>query len=100
MARRPGGEASIRERIASAPGLTASEAHALAGLFDAECHFAVVPNNRDGWRCFCAVNLRDDDGVVVTDFRAKLALGHLRRVPARNRSRPQVCWTINSKLEC
>jgi hypothetical protein len=100
MARRSGGEAEIQRRMAAAPGLTAPEAHALAGLLDAEGHFGMAPNNRDGWRCFCSISLRDDDRDVLIRYREKLGLGHLNSVPARNGSRAQVCWTITSKLEC
>lgn len=100
MGRRPGGEAEIRARVAAAPGLSAAEAHALAGLLDAECHLAVASNNGDGWCCTCSVNLRDDDRQVLVDYRAKLGLGHLTSVAAKGRSRPQVRWTIGSKLEC
>ena len=45
MARRPGGEAAMRVRLAAAPGLNAAEAHTLAGLLDAESHLAITPNN-------------------------------------------------------
>lgn len=100
MARRPGGEAEIQRRMATAPGLTAQEAHTLAGLLDAEGHFGMAPNNRVGWRCFCSINLRDDDRDVLIRYREKLGLGHLKSVPARKGSRAQVCWTITSKLEC
>lgn len=101
MARRPGGEAEIRTRLASSPGLTAAEAHALAGLLDAESHLAIAPNNnREGWRCECSVNLRDDDQDILVSYRDRLGLGHLTPVAGRNGSRPQVVWRIGSKLEC
>jgi hypothetical protein len=101
MARRPGGEAEIRARLAGAPGLSEAEAHTLSGLLDAEGHLAITPNNnRTGWRCLCAVSLRDDDQEILVSYRDKLGLGHLRPVPARNGSRPQVVWKIESKLEC
>jgi LAGLIDADG endonuclease len=100
MARRPGGEAEIHARIAAAPGLSSPEAHRLAGFLDAECCFAILPNNRDGWRCLCQVALRDDDRDTLTSFREQLGIGHLRAVRARAGSRPQVNWTISSKVEC
>jgi hypothetical protein len=40
MARRPGGEAAIRSRLAVSPGLSDAEAHTLAGFLDAESHGA------------------------------------------------------------
>lgn len=100
MPRRPGGEAEIRARLAAAPGLSNAEANTLAGLLDAESHLAIDPNNRDGWRCDCAVSLRDDDREILVMYRDKLGLGHLTSVPARNGSRAQVQWTVGSKLEC
>jgi LAGLIDADG endonuclease len=100
MARIPGGEAAVQARIAAAPGLSREASHRLAGLLDAECHLAVTPNNRDGWRCACAVNLRDDDRQVLQGAQTRLGLGRLIPVRARNGSRPQVAWTIESKVEC
>jgi hypothetical protein len=100
VARRPGGEAAIRARIAAAPGLNTADAHKLAGLLDGECFLALVPNNRDGWRCVCQVVVRDDDRSTLISFRQRLGLGHLLALPARAGSRPQVQWTIASKVEC
>jgi len=100
MPRKPGGEAATRARMAAAPGLTREGGHRLAGLLEAEGHLAVHPNNRDGWRCYCAVALRDDDGQLLEQARNCLGLGHLSAVPARNGSRPQVLWKIESKVEC
>ena len=100
MARRPGGEAEIQARIAAAPGLSAPDAHKLAGLLDAECSLAVVPNNRDGWRCLCQVALRNDDRDTLVKFHTQLGIGHLSAVAARAGSRPQVQWAIASKTEC
>jgi hypothetical protein len=101
MARRPGGEAAIRTRLAASPGLSDAEAHTLAGFLDAESHLAVIPNNGGAtWRCECLVNLRDDDREILISYRDKLGLGHLTQIAARNGSRPQVLWKIGSKLEC
>lgn len=100
MGRRPGGEAAIRARIEAAPGLQGPEGHKLAGFLEAEGHLAIVPNNRDGWRCACAVSLRDDDAEVLVDASRHLGLGHVSAVAARNTSRPQTKWAISSKLEC
>lgn len=101
MARRPGGEAEIRARLARSPGLDDRESHTLAGLLDAESHLAIAPNNKGAtWRCECSMNLRDDDRSILVEYRNKLGIGHLAAVPARNGSRPQVHWAIGSKLEC
>jgi hypothetical protein len=100
MARRPGGEAEIRARIAAAPGLGAPDAHKLAGLLEAECSLAIVPNNRDGWSCLCQIALRDDDRDTLITYRRQLGIGHLHAIPARAGSRPQIGWAISSKVEC
>jgi hypothetical protein len=100
MPRKVGGEAAIHARIAAAPGLWGADSHRLAGLLEAECHLAVTPNNKDGWRCLCATAVRDDDRDVLEYFKGRLGLGHLNQVPARNGSRPQVRWKIESKAEC
>ena len=100
MPRLPGGEAAIRARMAAAPGMSAEDGHRLAGLLDAECHLGISPNNRDGWRCFCAVALRDDDRSILQVARDRLGLGHLNAKRARNGSRPQVVWIVDSKVEC
>jgi hypothetical protein len=100
MARKPGGEAAIRARIAAAPGLSTEDCHRLAGLLEAECHLYITPNNRDGWRCGCAVNLRDDDRQILEDLHIALGLGSLGQVASRNGSQPQVLWNIDSKVEC
>ena len=100
MARKPGGEAAIRARIGAAPGVSPEEGHRLAGLLEAECHLSVLPNNRDDWKCGCSVSLRDDDRQTLIDAQARLGLGNLVAASARNGSRPQVQWKIESKLEC
>ena len=55
MARRPGGEAAIRARLAASPGLSDAEAHTLAGLLDAESHLAYRSEQR---RCQLALSVR------------------------------------------
>src|SRR5215212_1189929 len=82
MPRKPGGEVAVQARIAGAPGLSRADAHRLAGLLDAESHFAVSSNNRAGWRCYCAVALRDDDRELLQESHQRLGLGHLTQVPA------------------
>ncbi len=86
--------------MAAAPGVGAADGHRLAGLLDAEGYFAVVPNNRVGWRCLCSVKLRDDDRDILIAYHRQLGIGHLGQVRARAGSRPQVRWDISSKLEC
>ena len=100
MPRLPGGEAAIRARMAAAPGVSSEGGHRLAGLLEAECHLAIGPNNRTGWRCSCAVALRDDDRSILQAARDSLGLGHLNERGARNGSRPQVAWIVDSKVEC
>jgi hypothetical protein len=100
VARRPGGEASLRARIEAAPGLTAAEAHKVAGFLEGECHLALVPNNSDGWRCAFSVALRDDDREILVQVHRSLGLGQLCAKAAHRSSRPQVVWVVGSKLEC
>jgi hypothetical protein len=100
VARRPGGEASLRARIEAAPGLTAAEAHKVAGFLEGECHLALVPNNGDGWRCAFSVALRDDDRGILVQVRRSLGLGQLSARAAHRSSQPQVVWVVGSKLEC
>jgi hypothetical protein len=91
MARRPGGEAAIRARLAASPGLSHGEAHTLAGLLDGESHLAIAPNNGGaGWRCECSVNLRDDDREILINYRDKLGLGHLAPEPWS----PAALWLV------
>jgi hypothetical protein len=81
MARRPGGEAAIRSRLAASPGLSDAEAHTLAGFLDAESHLAVIPNNGGAtWRCECSVNLRDDDREILVSYRARTPRIKLERL--------------------
>jgi hypothetical protein len=41
-----------------------------------------------------------DDADMLLDIARVTGLGRLFRVPARRTSRPQVCWAVQSKLEC
>lgn len=91
----------MRARIAKAPGLPLADAHALVGLLEADGHLAIVPNNAGAtYRCYLALALRDDDADLLTSLHEKTGLGHLKKVPARASSRPQVVWSIGTKLEC
>lgn len=99
--RLPGGEATIRTRLATAPGLTRAEGHWFAGLVEAEGHFSLRRNNGgENWCCAFALALRDDDSDVLADLQAQTGLGHLNHKPARGGSRPQVVWRIGSRTEC
>lgn len=86
-------------RLSTAPGLTNLEAHALAGLIDAEGCFLLARNGKT-LTCSLSVALRDDDGEMLAFFRDRTGLGHLRSQPARASSNPQAIWHISSKLEC
>jgi hypothetical protein len=43
---------------------------------------------------------RDDDADMLVDIARVTGLGRLTRRPAQRKSRPQVCWAVQSKLEC
>lgn len=97
----PGGEAAIQARVLAAPGMTSAEAHAWSGLIEAEAHLSVRPNNADTtWCCSLKVALRDDDADLLVALAETTGLGHLARKAARAGSRPQVAWSVSSKLEC
>lgn len=94
-----GSEATIKARLSAAPGLTDMEAHALAGLIDAEGSFRLAMPGKS-LTCNLSVTVRDDDAEMLAFFRGRTALGHVRLKPARASSNPQVTWCISSKLEC
>jgi hypothetical protein len=97
----PGGEAAVRARIAACTGLTLPEAHALVGLLEADGHFAIEPNNAGAThRCYLSLGLRDDDADLLAGLREKTGLGHLTAKPSRRGSKPQVIWSISTRLEC
>ena len=78
-----------------------ASAHWLAGLWDAEGSFMVRRQNRTrNWACRASLKLRDDDASMLRDLQLQLGIGQIARTPARGGSRPQVAWTIDSKLEC
>jgi hypothetical protein len=97
----PGGEAAAKERISAAPGMPDSGWRGLSGLLEGEAHLAISANNGGStWACSLVIALRDDDANLLFSLRAATGLGHLKRKPAQGGSRPQVVWTIASKLEC
>ena len=88
-------------RIAAADGLTDPQAHALAGLIDAEGSFAIVPNNGGRtWRCAMTVAIRRDDARLLMRYQRLTGLGTLVAQPARTPSKPQAVWSVQSGLEC
>lgn len=94
-----GSEAAIEARLSRAPGLTDLQAHALAGLIDAEGCFRLAKTGKS-LSCNLSVALREDDAEILAFFRSKTGLGHVQRKPARASSNPQALWRISSKLEC
>jgi hypothetical protein len=101
MARTLGGNAAIESRLRAAQGLSAFDAHALAGLIDGEGSFVIVPNNcGTTWRCYMALALRLDDVEVLRDLCRSTGLGRTSLKRAQRGSRPQALWNITSKREC
>lgn len=76
------------------------EAHALAGLIDAEGCFRLAMRDGRHLTCNLSIAVRDDDAEMLALFRDRAGLGHIRLTPARDSSKPQVNWRISSKLEC
>jgi LAGLIDADG endonuclease len=88
-------------RVAEAQGVDDRDGHALAGFIEAEASFGIRPNNGGrSWVCHMTLTQRDDDADMLVDIARVTGLGRLSRVPARQTSRPQVCWAVQSKLEC
>jgi hypothetical protein len=101
MGRAVGGSAEKARILAGAQGLGELDGHALAGFIEAEASFAIVPNNGGRtWTCAMTLNQRDDDADMLLDIVRVTGLGRLHAVPARRTSRPQVVWSVGSKLEC
>ena len=46
-----------------------------------------------------ALAVRDDDADILLDLCRRTALGRVRPVRPKGNSKPQVCWTIDSRLE-
>jgi hypothetical protein len=101
MGRAIGGSAEAARRVADAQGLDDHDGHALAGFIDAEASFGIRPNNGGrSWVCHMTLTQRDDDADMLVDIARVTGLGRLSRRPAQRKSRPQVCWAVQSKLEC
>ena len=62
----------------------------LAGFASAEAHFGASDT---GYPSF-TINLRADDGPLLRLFHERLALGHLRDIPAAGRSRAALSWRV------
>src|SRR5205814_365070 len=52
------------------------------------------------WLCAMTLNQRADDADMLLDIVRVTGLGRLYAVPARRSSRPQVAWSVTSKLAC
>jgi hypothetical protein len=101
MGRAVGGAAEKVRTLAAAQGVDDIDGHALAGFIEAEGSFSIAANNRGrSWLCAMSLNQRADDADVLCDIVRVTGLGRLYGVPARRTSRPQVVWSVASKLEC
>jgi hypothetical protein len=101
MGRAVGGAAEKVRTLAAAQGVDDIDGHALAGFIEAEGSFSIAANNRGrSWLCAMSLNQRADDADVPCDIVRVTGLGRLYGVPARRTSRPQVVWSVASKLEC
>jgi LAGLIDADG endonuclease len=101
MGRAIGGSAEKARRVADAQGVDDRDGHALAGFVEAEASFGIRPNNGGrSWVCHMTLTQRDDDADMLVDIARVTGLGRLSRRPAQRKSRPQVCWAVQSKLEC
>ena len=101
MGRAVGGSAEKALRVADAQGVGDVDGHALAGFIEAEASFDIRPNNGGrSWVCGMTLTQRDDDADMLMDIVRVTGLGRLHQRPARRSSRPQVCWSMHSKLEC
>jgi hypothetical protein len=101
MGRAVGGSAEKARRVADAQGVDDADGHALAGFIEAEASFGIRSNNGGrSWVCGMTLTQRDDDADMLLDIVRVTGLGRLHRRPAQRSSRPQVCWSVQSKLEC
>jgi hypothetical protein len=72
-----------------------------AGFIEAESSFGIRQNNEGrSWVCGMTLTQRADDADMLLDIVRVTGLGRVYRVAARRSSRPQVCWSVQSKLEC
>ncbi len=101
MGRAVGGAAEKVRTLAAAQGVDDVDGHALAGFIEAEGSFSISVNNGGrSWLCGMSLNQRADDADLLCDIVLVTGLGRLYAVPARRTSRPQVVWSIASKVEC
>jgi hypothetical protein len=101
MGRAIGGSAEKARRVADAQGVDDRDGHALAGFIEAEASFGIRSNNGGrSWVCHMTLTQRADDADMLLDIARVTGLGGLFRKPASRTSRPQVCWAVQSKLEC
>jgi hypothetical protein len=101
MGRAIGGAAEKVRTLAAAQGVDDVDGHALAGFIEAEGSFSIAANNGGrSWLCGMSLNQRADDADLLCDIVRVTGLGRLYAVPARRTSRPQVVWSVASKLEC
>jgi hypothetical protein len=101
MGRAVGGAAEKVRTLAATQGVDDPDGHALAGFIEAEGSFSITLNNGGrSWLCGMSLNQRADDADLLCDIVRVTGLGRLYAVPARRTSRPQVVWSIASKLEC
>jgi hypothetical protein len=101
MGRAIGGSAEKARRVADAQGVDDRDGHALAGFIEAEASFGIRSNNGGrSWVCHMTLTQRADDADMLVDIARVTGLGRLFRKPAMQTSRPQVCWAVQSKLEC
>ena len=101
MGRAVGGTAGKARILAEARGVDDLDGHALAGFIEAEGSFVIARNNAGrNWLCAMTLNQRADDADMLLDVVRVTGLGRLHAVPARRSSRPQVVWSVSSKLEC
>jgi LAGLIDADG endonuclease len=101
MGRAIGGSAEKARVIAAAQGVGDIDGHALAGFIDAEGSFSIRSNNAGrSWVCGMTLVQRADDADVLADIVRVTGIGRLHFNPAYRTSRPQVIWSVGSKLEC
>jgi hypothetical protein len=72
--------------------------HTIAGIVDAEAHFAITENNGGGsMSCWMAIALRDDDIGLLHALASETRLGVVRRTD--DRGNPQAAWIVYRKDE-
>ncbi len=73
----------------------------LAGFVAGEGHFFIRPNNgNQSWACGFHLDQREDNAGLLVAARDLAGVGAIWWHPARNTSRPQVRWMVQSINEC